>query len=204
MAKKTIVVLANSIKHSQHCVAGKCINTKEWIRLVSDKFGAELTHQQARYQNPYGTYLVKPMQKTVVGLDQHVPLIHQPENHIIDGSIWQQQYNIDDTGLHNYLETPNDLWGSGDHILYSDITNGYITIVQSLYLVKVNNLNIYKNQYDKRRASFNYNNQNYDFAVTDPNFDSIVNNGVALKNILCLSLGEEYKGNCYKLVATIF
>ncbi len=32
---KTIVILANSVKHHQHCVAGKCIVTKaEIVNLV--------------------------------------------------------------------------------------------------------------------------------------------------------------------------
>ena len=26
---KTIVILANSVKHGKHCVAGKCIDTKQ-------------------------------------------------------------------------------------------------------------------------------------------------------------------------------
>lgn len=38
---------ANFIKHGQHCVAGKCVNTGKWIRPVSNQQGAELSHEQA-------------------------------------------------------------------------------------------------------------------------------------------------------------
>ena len=42
MIKKTIVILANSVKHGNHCVAGKCITSKSWARPVFDVSGGEL------------------------------------------------------------------------------------------------------------------------------------------------------------------
>ncbi|CAM2747568.1 hypothetical protein VIOR103205_01090 [Vibrio ordalii] len=63
MPQSEVVVLANSIKHGQHCVAGKCVNTGKWIRPVSNLQGAELSHQQAKIQNPHGIFNVKPLQK---------------------------------------------------------------------------------------------------------------------------------------------
>lgn len=42
---KTIVVLAKSIKHGKYCVAGKDINSNEWVRPVLDRSGAELSEQ---------------------------------------------------------------------------------------------------------------------------------------------------------------
>ena len=44
----------------------------------------------------------------------------------------------------------------------------------------------------------------YDLAVTDPSFDEITSNNTELNGIICVSLGEPFHGNCYKLVATIF
>lgn len=141
MTKSEIVVLANSIKHGQHCVAGKCLSTGRWIRPVSNEHGAELSHDQAKYQNPYGTYGVRPLQKIRMGFSRHVPLPHQPENFLIDGNRWQQNYSIGVAELPNYLDTPADLWGDGNRVQHDQIILGLHNISQSLYLVQVESLN---------------------------------------------------------------
>ena len=199
-----MIILANSVKHHQHCVAGKILNNAQWIRPVADEYGAELSHEQAKCQNPHGKFNVKPMQKVIIELDRHAPLANQPENYVINNSVWRQNYRINDIELLKYLETPIDLWGIGDRVSYAQIQSGNVRIDQSLYLVQVENLNLYRNEYDKRRASFFYNGNNYDLAVTDPNFDRLISGEHEHKNILCISLGEEFEGNCYKLIATIF
>lgn len=204
MTEAEIVVLANSIKHGQHCVAGKCVNTGRWIRPVSNQQGAELSHEQAKYQNPYGTYGVRPLQKIRMGLLQHVPLPHQPENYLIDGKLWQQNYSVGEAELPNYLDAPADLWGQGYRVLHLLIISRMYNISQSLYLVQVEGLSLYQTDDGKRRASFTYNGINYDLAVTDPKFDEIVRDQREVTGILCVSLGEVYQGYCYKLVATIF
>lgn len=203
MTQAEVVVLANSVKHGQHCVAGKCISTGRWIRPVSDDNGTELSHEQAKYQNPYGTFGVKPLQKIRMGFSRHVPLQHQPENYLIDGNLWTQNYSIAAADLPRHLDEPNDLWGEGNRVQHSQITMGLYNVPQSLYLVKVDDLNLYNNG-DKRRASFTYNSIDYDLAVTDPKFDETVREQREVNDILCISLGEEYQGYCYKLVATIF
>jgi len=134
MSQVEIIVLANSVKHNQHCVAGKLLDNSQWVRPVSNAQGGELSDEQARIQNPHGVFYVKPLQKIYMGLSSHAPLINQPENYITD----------------------------------------------------------------------NTNQVQYDFAVTDPNFDRLIQNPAELEGILCVSLGEEYQGNCFKLIATIF
>lgn len=204
MNKHEIIIFANSVKHGLHCVAGKFINGAQWIRLVSDKNGTELSHKQAKCQNPHGTFNVKPLQKVIVGLKCRAPLPNQPENYIIDDSIWQQAYKIEPADLPQYLDSPDDLWGENDRVDYEKIQRGNIQIYQSLYLVKVDSLELDKNSFQKRRAIFTYNKIQYNLAVTDPNFDNLIQNKTDLQGILCISLGEEFKENCYKLVATIF
>lgn len=203
MTKVEMVILANSVKHGQHCVAGKCINTGRWIRPVSNKQGAELNHEQAKYQNPYGTFSVKPLQRILMGFSQHVPLPHQPENFLIDGNLWKQNFSIGLSDLFNYVDQPVDIWGLGNRVSHALITSGIYTVTQSLYLIQVDQLNLY-NKEGRRRAFFVYNGIEYDLAVTDPKFDEIVKENRLVQKILCISLGEEHKGHCYKLVATIF
>jgi hypothetical protein len=204
MTQAEIVVLANSLKHGQHCVAGKCLNTGRWIRPVSDEQGGELSHNQARCQNPYGTFGVKTLQKIRMGFSRHVPLSHQPENFLIDDNLWQQNYSVAVAELQSYLDEPYDLWGEGNRVPHSQITLGLYIVTQSLYLVQVEDLSLYYTIEGRRRASFTYGGINYDFAVTDPKFDEIVRAQREVSDILCVSLGEEYQGYCYKLVASIF
>lgn len=204
MPQTEVVVLANSIKHGQHCVAGKCVNTGRWIRPVSNLQGGELSHQQARIQNPHGTFSVKPLQKALIGLAQHAPLPHQPENYLIDNTVWVQNYLFDAGQLNTLLDTPVDLWGDGNRVDHALITAGFYQVHQSLYLVQVENLRLYYIDDNKRRASFSYRGIDYDLAATDPRFDEIVRDNLPTSGILCVSLGEQYQGYCYKLVATIF
>nr|NIT59809.1 hypothetical protein [Fodinibius sp.]NIW44775.1 hypothetical protein [Gammaproteobacteria bacterium]NIW97406.1 hypothetical protein [Phycisphaerae bacterium]NIY28392.1 hypothetical protein [Fodinibius sp.] len=131
MIQSEVIVLANSVKHGQHCVAGKCLSTGRWIRPVSNEQGAELSHDQAKYQNPYGTYGVKPLQKIRMGFSRHVPLPHQPENFLIDGNLWQQNYSIGVAELPNYLDTPADLWGNGNRVQHASIILELYNITQS-------------------------------------------------------------------------
>ena len=199
-----IIILANSVKHHQHCVAGKYTASGQWVRPVANTNGAELSHIQAQCQNPHGAFNVKPLQKVIMNFSAHAPLAHQPENHVIDGAVWRQNYKIADNELHQHLDQPSDIWGRKDRVLHASILSGQIKIDQSLYLVAVDNLNLYKNQYDKRRASFMYRGINYDLSVTDPNFDRITQNNEAIKGIICVSLGEEFQGSCFKIVVTVF
>ncbi|ELM6610986.1 hypothetical protein Q2Y25_003474, partial [Vibrio cholerae] len=102
------------------------------------------------------------------------------------------------------LDNPVNLWGDGNRIVHALITVGFYQVQQSLYLVQVENLRLYYTNDDKRRASFSYGGILYDLAATDPRFDDIVKDDLPTLGILCVSLGEEYQGYCYKLVATIF
>lgn len=199
-----IVILAKSVKHQNHCVAGKCIINKKWYRPVSTVTGGELNNEQVMVQNIHGAYRVKPLQKVEMSFLNHVPLLQQPENHLIDGNIWQQKYKIHLNEIDQYLDRPDDIWGLGNRVDYSLIESNYIHIHQSLYLVQAQNISLYYDGERKRRASFQYNGIDYDLPVTDPEFYNIVNEDKDFKGILCISLGEEYHGYCYKIVATIF
>ncbi len=203
MSQVEILVLANSVKHQQHCVAGKYLANGQWVRPVSSEIGGELSHNQAKYQNPYGTFTVKPLQKIMMKFSRHVPLSHQPENYLIDDTVWTQHYSINLDEINNHLDEPNDLWGEGNLVPHIQIQLGTTKIEQSLYLVKVDDIQLYMKD-DKRKASFTYNGIAYELPVTDPNFSNLVNDFSGIIGVLCISLGEEFKGNCYKLVATIF
>lgn len=208
MMRSIIVIFANSIKHGKHCVAGKIINTQHWIRPVSDINGAELSDTQCLYDNPHGKYKVKVLQKIEMAFNQHAPLINQPENHLISDQIWRQRYNLDESEITNYLDTPETLWGIGNKVIYSQIEDKIVNIEQSLYLVQVTDLELNKTHDGKKRATFNYAGNYYDLPVTDPNFEKLLTEP-EYQQILCVSLGEKHDPaggenySCYKIVATI-
>ncbi|MGR5130772.1 dual OB domain-containing protein [Vibrio alfacsensis] len=200
-----MVVLANSIKKRHRCVAGKCLETKKWIRPVGSPLGAELTAIQSSARNPYGIYPVKTLQKVNISFKGEFPLEHQPENRLVDGSEWQQRYNVSKDELSQFLDNPDSLWGQGRRVNYGDIQRKWVQVEQSLYLVQVDNLMLYTAESgSKRKAAFSYNGFDYDLPVTSPNFDDLVYKQDGLMGILCISLGENFQGNCYKIVAAIY
>lgn len=204
-----MVILANSIKHGQCCVAGKNLSDGQWVRPVANERGAELSRNQILVSDYSESVSARPMQKVSMNLKKHVPLKHQPENFCVDSSRWRQTGAITVRELEDYLDHPKDLWGPYDRVAYERIESGVVRVSQSLYLIRVDQLRLYRNSDNKRRASFNYQESKYDLAVTDPKFDMLMNAQEGCSNIICVSLGEPFYGNsdkasCYKIVAAIF
>tara|TARA_Y100001935_G_scaffold183594_1_gene152215 strand:+ start:476 stop:1090 length:615 start_codon:yes stop_codon:yes gene_type:complete len=199
-----IVIFANSYKDQGRCIAGKTINEKKWVRPVSNKNGGELNHEQIKYKNKYGVYSVKTLQKIKMKLLERAPLPNQPENFLISNELWTQNYAIQEKEIFNFLDHPDSLWGYGDRVSIEMINRKKINIEQSLYLVEVDKLKLFFSEENKRRAEFSLNGINYNFAVTDPKFDDLINEPEKINNVLCISLGSNFQGNCYKLVAGIF
>jgi len=177
--QKVVVIFANSVNN--HCVAGKDIYTKKWIRPVADANGSALTTQQIQITNPHGTFPVKPLQKVKIKFLKHAPLINQPENYVIkENSIWIQEYNLSKDEIFKFIDTPKHLWidriSPNDRVDYHLIKSRKFKIYQSLYLIKVYKIHIYWKdrsefgQNPQRRGIFKYNGIIYDLAITDPNF----------------------------------
>lgn len=206
--KKTVVIFANSVKHHNHCVAGKDISNNKWIRPVSTPDGGELSQSQCTYVNPYGKYMVKPLKKVIMELADHVPQPHQPENYLISDAPWVQNYNIDLSEIEQYLDDPSSLWGFGTRVPYDQIASGALKIEQSLFLIKVEGLHLFEKAPWQRRASFIFKGHTYVLPVTDPNFIQ-QQESPSHHNIVCVSLGEKFDPSgsnnfsCYKIVATI-
>ena len=204
--KYILAIFANSIKFGQYCIAGKCVETKEWFRPVSNQNGGSLSREQIMFKNIYGRWQVKNLQKIEMSL-MHCPLINQPENYLIDNSNWIQKYSLKDYEINDYIDRPDNLWGKFDRVDYQHILNRQVEIKNSLYLVNVQDLKLSKASPNKRRGQFIYKDIKYNLACTDSNFDKIYEKNNHYKDsILCLSLGEPYKqtGACHKLIVGIF
>ncbi|ARE66265.1 hypothetical protein D6D90_00920 [Moraxella catarrhalis] len=211
---REIIIFATSLKHGGFCIAGKCTYTGVWIRPVSDKQGGAIPINQAKATNSSWEkqgkqpYAIRLLSKIDINFSQHVPYLHQQENWLCNTDvIWRHNFSIDRQELHNYLDQPENLWIFGD---FTDrVPECYIkNITNSLYLIEVQNLELCVNEFDgrrRRRAIFFYRNIRYDLSVTDTQFDELSRNCNHYQTaILCVSLGELYLGNFYKIVATIF
>ena len=198
----TIVILANSAKHGEHCVAGKSLTTREWVQLVGNAEGSALSREQASMTNHIpGDWLVKPLQKIVMNIGPAVPLRHQPENYICEPG-WVQNYSIRLPELPAYLDTPNSIWGPAPRLSEDEIASG-ADIEQSLYLVKVEDMELYKPDAARSRVTFRYNGIEYDLPSTCTDFNKILKGEKAHDNYVVVSLGENHKGYHYKIIATI-
>jgi hypothetical protein len=180
--------------------------TKQWVRLVGGAHGAALTLEQMVYTNSFGSYKVKPLLRITMNIGQHVPLQFQPENYIFLPD-WVQMpgYSVKPHELSMYADAPPDnLWGLGDRVADTAIRTGIFEVQQSLYLLKVDDLALHRREDGKQRVIFTYNEIEYDLSGTDPNYDSYEDGRLVPNGYLCISLGEEFHGYHYKIVATIF
>ncbi|MBF0471440.1 MAG: hypothetical protein HQL48_08700 [Gammaproteobacteria bacterium] len=208
-----LLILANSIKKSQRCIAGKRVDTKEWVRPVTSAEGDEISAYRCYSMDLSKKRIeVKPMQRLSIELGHAVPLLNQPENYLFSAQPWQYRGSLSAEQLEPFLDHPESLWGSGPRIDYKIIQQGLIHIEQSLLLVRVEKLQLSQHKSidgrNKRRANFLYNGTWYNLPVTDPDFEEQIKHPNH-HNILCISLGEKFdfyrNGDfcCFKIVASI-
>lgn len=227
MTTKRLIILANSIKKGGRCVAGREVLEKkgivsfgDWIRPVSRKGEGELSVTDIRLK---GGDLPKIFDVVDVPIQEREVSASQPENWFID----PQKYWIEVEGYEDDLpsvdaETPQDLWvdpsDSTDRITPAKLAE--LSRGQSLYLIEVTQFRIKIewnswNSRHRRRALFRYKGRDYDFGLTDPEMDShclpfpasgsdkVVKLDTGGHKVLCVSLTPEFKGNHYKIVATV-
>jgi hypothetical protein len=217
---KKFLCLANSRKLNGACVAGKLLDGTKvggWIRPVADSATGELKDRDRRYRDGVDPKLFDIVEVQLLRLQVHP---YQSENHVIDdkmywvragratgaqvkaaidkvdGALWENQSSSTD-GLH-------------DRVLETRVAGG------SLKLIEVEDLKIkvaiegaaFNNPRKRVRADFTYNKQQYWLSVTDPIVEAKYRSGelgtfTIGRAVLCISLGEPYKGYAYKLVAGI-
>jgi hypothetical protein len=121
MTAKMIVVMANSVKKSGRCLAGReiILSGKEWsvgnwIRPVTSQDGDEVsvyTLRQALGREPQLLEIIE------IPLDAPAPQPDQPENWIISRTgVRKSHGNVKFDDLHRLLDHPDNLWGS--HMRY--------------------------------------------------------------------------------------
>ena len=177
---KTILCLAASRKHGGYCIAGKDIKTGEWIRPVSSRPDEEISNNECTMRNGTQATLLDIIE---IPLLREIPSSYQSENHLIDPSgkwmkkgegTWKKaKESIDDHS--------GPLW------LNQDASFGYLNNrVNASAVAKLDN----------------------SLMLTDPIIEHRFLAGAdRIENltgaVLCVSLGEIYRGHAYKLVAAV-
>ncbi|MGH9498531.1 MAG: dual OB domain-containing protein [Terriglobales bacterium] len=221
--RKTIVCLANSRKMSGRCIAGKEIDDRRclggWIRPVSDRPTQEISEEERQFKRGGDPKLLDIIQIEMLESRPHAP---QLENHLINPrSYWVNEGKATWDEVKSATdEVHGALWINGSSSYNG--TNDRIPearaacLSSSLLLIEPEDLVIsvavegadFNNPKRKVRAQFKLNNESYVIAVTDP----IATREYLAKDdgeyavdvaLLCVSIGEPYQGNCYKLAAAV-
>ncbi|SRR5712691_638507 len=217
---RRFVCLAASRKNLGLCVAGKELpddRLGDWIRPVSALPKGELHPEHCRCADGGSPVLLDIFE---VPFDRPNPQGYQVENHLVDDSIpWQRVGPFSVGRVAELRDHPGELWlnedssgnGLNDRVVEA-VANAQIR--SSLVLIQPEDLRIeVRREYENRkkvRASFSYEGVRYRLKVTDPvvektrlagpEGDYRVGDGTAS---LCISLGEPFRGYCYKLVAAV-
>ncbi len=220
--KKTIVVLANSWKYSGRCVAGRerlGVGFGSWVRPVSDRSGEEVNEEERQFADGNEPDLLDVVRMVLLSPKPHT---YQQENHLLDPAYyWEKQGRVDWAGLQGAVDEPTGaLWVNG-HSTYNGVNDQVPEVIatgqtRSLYLVRPKGLVVVVQQEGgvfgpakmKVRARFSLSGEQYLLSVTDPvittQFKAMgVGETAVNDSLLCVSLGELFNGNAYKLVASL-
>jgi hypothetical protein len=213
MSSIKIVCLANSRRPGGHCIAGKVLKADStlgnWVRPVSENGGvadADVAFEDGN--------MPKNLDIISVSLLKHAPSNHQVENYINDKKYYWGYHGVyDKRELENYLDTPATLWENGHGYKNDRVPVATAqTLDVSLYLIKPVTFDILVMDFLGKKvvkSDILYNGVHYCFAITDTVIEKEYlakdSGSYRLDNILCcVSLAEQpYKGDCYKLVASI-
>ena len=226
MVVKRIRILAKSVKKGQHCIAGReiinCNATPvfgKWIRPVSQSGEGELSPSSCTLSNGQTPGIWDVVD---VPLLKHEGSAAQPENWLVDPDRNWCEVAVPGNLPAIIVDAPPNLWdqsgGRGDRISADALA--VLNVGQSLYLVRVSNFRVefgWRSGKRRRRALFSYNGTQYDFSLTDPEIERRYcpvfpkpDDGVKAIRLsgvdcpwLCVSLTPLFKGDHYKIVATV-
>ena len=201
-----------------------------WVRPISPRDSEEISMEEQTFSN--GTR-PKLLEVVAVPFIQPKPVLHQQENHLIyaknGNRLWENIGCVAQRELPQLLDNVSgNLWLNGCSSVHGHNDRVSVTeakdLRNSLLLIQPASLTIHlqknpyqESNYPKVRAEFEYNGQNYILMVTDPPTEQKYRNknlrekeplpcyySVVTDNVyLCVSLGKEFQGYCYKLVASI-
>lgn len=220
-ATKRIVCLANSRKISGRCVAGREWDGKAagaWVRPISSREHEEISEKEREYKDGSDP---KVLDVIDIPLMRSRARTFQSENWLIDDRYyWEKAGRVSWTQLGTLVDAAGTLWSNGYSTKQgrNDRVPSVIAtkLKDSLRLIRVRSLELVtyapgeSRGINRRRVQgkFQYGGVEYALRVTDP----IVERTYLAQPdgehrlgecYLTVSLGEEFKGFCYKLIAAV-
>ncbi len=210
---KSLICLANSRKLSGSCVAGREVSKSGiggWIRPVSVREKGEISAIEQLFTNGKSPQLLDVVR---IQLVEHRPIEYQTENHLIDAKAhWVYERRASWQELLAAVESPRGaLWlnnhsstnGVNDRVPLRDASE----LRRSLYLIHPDKVTLVAGP-GGVRAHFDFAGHQYGLKVTDPvierQYKAMAAGTYEIADaILCVSLGEPFKGYAYKLVAGV-
>ena len=219
---KRIVCLANSRKLSGRCIAGKEIfgdrRPGTWVRPVSDREAGEVSEYERQYEDGSDSRVLDVIDVPVLNAQ---PSHFQQENWLLDPEhYWTRIRRVTQDELIHFIDPAAPLWING-HSSFNG-QNDRIPLLEanaldsSLRLIRVDRLKLVVSQpgrdfgdYKRRvQGCFRFNEADYWLWVTDPVYERRYlqrpdGNYEIGQSYLTVSLGESYRGHCYKLIAAV-
>jgi hypothetical protein len=231
MTTKAIVVLANSVKKSGRCLAGKEVvrsgehwKVGNWIRPVASPNGAEVGLYSMRQALGREPALLEILE---LPLESSSPQRGQPENWLLSAGVWKSHGHFEFGDMQQLLDQPDNLWGTNQRYVESGFPQR-MAQPASLYLVLpevISPLRVWTKEavneqgrpYERhrRRVTLRYRGTFHEFNVTDPQLQIHYHPKLPAKNdpsltiplrdpkktAVCLSLTPVWQGRHYKLAA---
>lgn len=197
-----MLVLTKSVKYGGLCVSGIDLSSKQLIRLVANKEGAEISKSDFTFNGQPVNVLDVIAVRCI-----YSPLLIQKENYILKTIFGKRVIPATILELEKVMKTIKN-----GNLLYTNFCSikekDTRTLYGSLMIVEVTNLKLYTTQNNqgksKTKADFSYKKQSYiSFAVTDSDF---FNKTMTIEHCkIVLSIPEKpYNGYHYKFIAKIF
>ena len=214
----SLVLLANSRKHADRCIAGKSIEDGRWVRPISARPEASVSRSERCYEGGIEPALLDIVE---VALLEPQATALQPENWLLDPEwYWTHQGRYAAAKLAALVDRPETLWDLGFSSKVGEhdrIPEGRTRLGSSLALIRASDLEIWVSQYQsediigkvKVRGRFRYRQVTYDLTITDPEIEKQYRGGPGSRarvgdRFLTISVGEPYLGYMYKLIAAVF
>ncbi len=215
-----VVCLANSRRDGGRCIAGKeqLANGSfaGWVRPVSIDSDGALSEFECCYEDGNESQV---MDIVDIPLIYHRPDGHQQEDWLLSpNECLVKVGRVEWSELERLVDPTKPLWingyctarGLNDRVPHSVAE----TLQDSLRLIRVNSLTIRVSTEEVRgrlkqkvRGRFRHNGTDYGLVITDPHYegegDLVEGDSQLGECFLTVSLGEPYKGHCYKLIAAV-
>ena len=222
MPVKRVVCLANSRKLAERCIAGRewveGRRAGDWVRPVSDRETQGVSEYERQYEDGSDPQVLDIID---IPLLEPRPQDHQTENWLVDPvCYWEKAARLSPFDLPALLDPGTPLWidgfstykGRNDTIPIAAIGS----VSDSLRLIRVDRLELvvcrpgeaFGNNKRRVQGRFRYAGTTYALWVTDPKYERMylakLDGTYQLgKCYLTISLGEQFRGSCYKLIAAV-